>query len=248
MKLLTTKQVVIRITVIIAVVELLIMLVLAVIPHKLNSYTEAVLDVILLIVLSTPPIFIWVIKPFVIARDEALAQISHLAHIDPLTQLANRRLLTRHLERTIAGIARHKVYGALLLLDLDGFKPINDAYGHDAGDAVLVEIAKRMQSITRPDDVVGRLGGDEFVVLINHLDADKRIAHKKVLRIAEKLRQSIINSPIDYNGKKLRIGASIGIRLLGIEELDVETAIREADIAMYRAKQAGGKCVDFFEQ
>lgn len=247
MKLLTTKQVVIRIAAIISTAEILIMLVLGVIPHEANTYSEAVLDAVLLVVLSTPPIYIWVIKPFVIARDEALAQISHLAHVDPLTQLANRRLLSRHLEKTVAGIVRHKIYGALLLLDLDGFKPINDVHGHDAGDAVLVEIAKRMQSITRTEDVVARLGGDEFVVLISHLDVDERIAHDKASRIAKKL-IGLVNKPFDFNGETLHVGASIGIRLLGFEELDAETAIRDADIAMYRAKQAGKGRAVFFEK
>lgn len=247
MKLLTTKQVVLRIAVIISSAEFSIMLILGAIPHEANAYLEAVLDVASLVLLSTPPIYIWVIKPFVDARDEAHAQISHLAHVDPLTQLANRRLLSKHLEKAIAGIIRHKIYGALLLLDLDGFKPINDAHGHDAGDAVLVEIAKRLQSITRSEDVVGRLGGDEFVVLINHLDVDERTAHGKASRIAKKL-INLVNKPFDFNGKTLHVGVSIGIRLLGFEELNTETAISEADIAMYRAKQAGRGCAVFFEK
>lgn len=223
------------------------MLVLGTIPHEAGTFSEAVLDVVLLSVLSIPPIYIWIIKPFVIARDEALAQISHLAHVDPLTQLANRRLLSKHLEMVVAGIVRHKEYGALLLLDLDEFKLINDAHGHDAGDAVLVEIAKRMQSITRPEDIVARLGGDEFVVLVSHLDVDERVAHDKASRIAEKLTNQV-NKPIDFNGKTLHVGASIGIRILGFEELDAESVIRDADIAMYRAKQAGKRCVVFFEK
>lgn len=247
MKVLTTKQVIVRIAVIISMAEFLIMLVLRAIPHESSSFSEAVLDTVLLAVLSTPPIYIWVIKPFVIARDEALAQISQLAHVDPLTQLANRRLLSKHLERVVAGIVRHKVYGALLLLDLDGFKLINDVHGHDAGDVVLVEIAKRMQSITRPEDIVVRLGGDEFVVLVSHLDVDKRVAHDKASLIGNKLINRV-NKPIDFNGKTLHVGASIGIRLLGFEKLNTETAISEADIALYRAKQAGKGCVVFFEK
>ncbi len=223
------------------------MLVLQAIPHEAGTYSEAVLDTVSLAVLSTPAIYMWVIKPFVNARDEALAQISHLAHIDPLTQLANRRFLSKYLEKAVAGIIRHKIYGALLLLDLDGFKPINDVRGHDAGDAVLVEIAKRLQSITRSEDVVGRLGGDEFVVLITHLDVVEQIAHDKASRIAKKL-INLVNKPFDFNGETLHVGASIGMRLLGFEELDTETAIRDADTAMYRAKQAGKGCAAFFEK
>lgn len=215
--------------------------------HGIDANFIAPFNVAVLVGITTPLIYTLVIKPFIIARDEALAQINHLAHVDPLTQLANRRLLSKHLEKAVSGIVRHKIHGALLLLDLDGFKLINDAHGHNAGDAVLVEIAKRLQSITRSEDVVGRLGGDEFVVLINHLDVDERIAHDKAELMAKNLINRV-NNPIDFNGKTLHVGASIGIRLLGFEELNTETAISEADIAMYRAKQAGKGCVVFFEK
>ncbi len=117
------------------------MLFLGLIALEASIYSLAVLDLILLALLSTPPIYIWVINPFVVARDEALAQINRLAHTDPLTQLPNRRLLLTHLEMIIAGTIRHEVRGAVLLMDLDGFKVINDVHGHDAGDEVLVEIS-----------------------------------------------------------------------------------------------------------
>jgi two-component system cell cycle response regulator len=246
-KLLSKKHVTIRVAAIVASAELFIMLVLEVIPHEAELYSEAILDVALLAVLSTPLIYLWAIKPFVTARDEALAEISHLANVDPLTQLANRRLLSKFLERDVASNVRHKFHGVVLLVDLDGFKLVNDAHGHDAGDAILIEVAKRLQSITRSEDIVGRLGGDEFVVLISRLDADERIAHEKALRIAEKLIY-LVRNPVHFNGKKLHVDASIGIRLLGFEQVDIETVIREADIAMYRAKQAGGGRAVFFEK
>lgn len=189
----------------------------------------------------------WVIKPFVNARNEALDQLNHLAYVDPLTQLANRRLFSKHLEKAVAGSVRHKDYGAVLLIDLDGFKLINDRHGHEAGDAVLVEIAERLRAIVRAEDIVGRLGGDEFVVLIHRLGADECVAREQVLRIAEKLINSV-DTPFDFNGKTLHFGASIGIRLLGFEEPDTETALRESDIAMYRAKQAGGGRATIFEK
>jgi two-component system cell cycle response regulator len=235
---LTTKQVLFRIIIIISTAELLIMQILGTIPHEMVTETEAILDSALLIAFSTPAIYLWVIKPFVADRDDALAQLHHLAHIDPLTQLANRRLLSRQLQQAIASIIRHKIYGALLLLDLDRFKPINDNYGHGAGDAVLVEIARRMESITRSEDVVARLGGDEFLVFINHLDSDEKKAQEKACQIANNL-IALVNKPLVYKGDTLQVGASIGIRILGFEELDTETAIREADIAMYRAKESG---------
>jgi len=246
MKLLTTRQVIVRVAIIFSSAEFLIMQALKIIPHETGTYSEAVLDTALLAALSAPAIYIWVIKPFVDARDEALAQIRQLADVDPLTRLANRRLFLKHLEKAVASIARHKIYGALLLLDLDEFKPINDAHGHNAGDAGLVEVAKRMQSVTRSEDVVSRLGGDEFLVLISHLDVDELIARNKASLIAEKL-INLVSQPLDFHGETLRVGASIGIRLLGFEEREIDTVIGEADIAMYRAKQAGKGRVAFFD-
>ena len=247
MKLLTTRQVVVRIAIIISAAEFLIMMVLEAIPHETDRYSQAVLDIALLVVLSAPAIYLWVIKPYVDARDVALAQINQMANVDPLTLLANRRLLSTHLEKAVASIVRRRIYGALLLLDLDRFKPINDAHGHNAGDAVLVEIAKRLRSVTRSEDVISRLGGDEFLVLINHLDADEQLARDLASLIAGKL-INLVNEPIVFHGETLQVGASIGIRLLGFEQLDTETAISEADSAMYRAKQAGRGCAVFFEK
>jgi two-component system, cell cycle response regulator len=246
MELLSTKQVIIRIAAIIASAEFMIMLALALIPFELSKYTEAILDVTLLVAISTPFIYTWVIKPFVKARDEALAQIGSLALTDPLTNLANRRHLLIHLERMIASSVRHKIYGALLVIDLDGFKLVNDTHGHDAGDAVLVEIAKRFVSSLRSEDVAGRMGGDEFVVLIDHIDADEQQAQSKALRIADKLIK-LANIPLDFNGTHLHVGASIGICLLGVEHLVADAAISKADVAMYRAKKIGKGCAIFFD-
>jgi two-component system, cell cycle response regulator len=245
MQLLTPKQIVVRITVIISVTEFLIMLVFAVLPFTLNTYVEAILDMVTLAVCTTPLIYLWVIQPFVQARDEALAEISRLAHLDPLTHLANRRFILQHLKKIIASNVRHKQYGAALLLDLDGFKSINDVYGHDAGDAVLVEIAKRIQVVTRAEDMVGRLGGDEFIVVLNHLDVDEAGAHDKVVNISKKL-IDLVKLPLEFKNSTLQVGVSIGIRLLGIDAVDAEKAISEADSAMYRAKQAGKGCAVYF--
>ncbi len=246
-KSLTTKRVLIRIVIIISSVEFLIMLFLGIIAAEASIYLKAVLDIALLVILSTPVIYIWIINPFVKARDEAIEQLNHLAHTDPLTQLANRRHIFIHLEKFIAGAIRHKFRGAVLLMDLDGFKNVNDVHGHDAGDEVLVEIANRLRSRIRSEDVVGRLSGDEFVILINHLDTDERVAHDIALQTAEQL-INVVNKPIDLNGTQLNIGASIGIRLFGFEELETDTAIKEADIALYRAKQAGKGCSVIFEK
>ena len=244
---LTTTQVVIRIIAIISSVEFLIMLFLGSFSLNTNIYSEATLDLALLALLSTPLIYILVIKPFVTARDDALDHISYLAHTDALTQLPNRRLLSAHLEKHLASTIRHKIRGAILLMDLDGFKAINDIHGHDAGDAVLVEISKRLKSNTRTEDIICRLGGDEFVVLIQHINLDEEIAHSTTNQLAKKLVDAI-SKPIKFNDTLLEVSASIGVRLLDFEEHNTKSVIREADAAMYHAKQEGGGCVSFFEK
>ena len=237
-KLLSKKQVVIRIGIIICLAEFLIMQLLASISYEAERSLEALIDAVLLAALSTPPIYVWVVKPFVNARDEALAQISHLAFTDPLTQLANRRLLTEHLEKLIAGSIRHGMYGALLLVDLDGFKHINDTHGHDAGDAVLIEIGKRLQTGVRAEDTIGRLGGDEFVVLTSNLDSNPQLARNKVARITESL-IGLLSKPCVFRRETLHIGASIGV----VPILDAETPLTDlmkaVDSACYVAKEKG---------
>lgn len=244
MELLTTRQVAVRIVIFIAAAEFIIMLLLQILPIE-HGLAEAVFDTLLLAGLSTPAIYIWVIHPFVVARDDALAKINHLAHTDPLTQLANRRLISEHLSKIISGCIRHKDYGAVLLIDLDDFKLINDNHGHEAGDALLVAIAKRLRSIVRNEDIVGRLGGDEFIVLIHRLGDNEQISHDRSLIVANKLIDSI-GKPVNFKGKSLQVGASIGVRILGTEKLDPEDAIGEADIAMYRAKGVGKGQAVFF--
>ena len=242
---LSTRQVIFRIVAIISMAEFLIMLVFGLLPFKWGVFEEAVFDITSLALLTTPLIYYWVVSPFVAARDEALNHIDHLAHTDPLTKLPNRRLLFKYLEKYMASTARHKGYGAILLIDLDGFKELNDQYGHDAGDQVLIEVSHRIQSIIRSEDVAARLGGDEFVVLLQHLGADEQKARESALQVAEKL-VGLASQPIQFNGVILNVGASIGVRQFSEEVLDTETAIKEADIAMYQAKKGGrGRAVLF---
>jgi two-component system, cell cycle response regulator len=244
-KLLSIKQVIFRIVVIHFMLEWLIMLFFAAIP-PLQTYVEAALDPTLLTIFSTPAMYFWVIKPFVDARDSALSQVSHLAHTDSLTQVANRRLVVTQLEKFIAESIRHKDHSAVLLLDLDGFKKINDKYGHDAGDAILVEVAKRLTILIRSEDMVGRIGGDEFIVLISRLGTSERAACNKAEQIAKKL-IALICMPFEFQGTTLNVGVSIGVCPLGQAFLNTETAIRDADIAMFQAKKAGGNQVVIFE-
>ena len=246
MKFLTIKQVVFRITIVIVLVELFIMGVFLLI-RPISAVVEAILDPVLLMLFATPAIYYWVIKPFANERNAALAQVNRLAHTDSLTQLANRRLIISQLEKLISESIRHKDYSAVLLLDLDGFKKINDQYGHDAGDVMLKEVAKRLSILIRSEDTVGRVGGDEFVVLISRLGKNEQAAYDKAQQIAKKL-IDLICVPLEFHGHALQVGVSVGVRLLGQELLNTETAIREADTAMYQAKKAGGSQVVVFEK
>jgi len=244
---LTLKTIIIRMAVIISLTELLIMFGFAYIPYKFDFLSEAIFDVVLLVLIASPFLYIWIIKPFVIDHNEVLIRLSNLAYSDQLTGLPNRRVLVRDIEKLISESVRHHYYGALLLIDLDDFKPINDTYGHSAGDVVLIEIANRLNNSIRTEDVASRIGGDEFVVLLNRLNSDAALARKESISLAEKLLE-IICEPIIYQGHELTVGASLGIRLLGDNIIAVDAAIREADIAMYKAKQKGKGCIAIFSQ
>jgi len=236
MEILSKKNIIKRIAVIIALVEFVIMLAFANLTYDIGIYAEALLDVAILVILSTPMIFIWVIKPYVVARDEALHQISHMAYHDSLTQLANRRLLKEYLEKSISRLVREKSFGALLFIDLDGFKSINDENGHDAGDATLIEVAKRLNTIVRNEDIVGRVGGDEFVVVLSQLDTDSQVANKKALTFADRILIEL-RKEISFKSASFQVGASIGLRILAPERITAEVALKDADTAMYHAKR-----------
>lgn len=241
---LSTKQVTFRIVVIIALLEFFIMLMIRTIPtgifegNSLDTALDAALDAILLGFVSTPLIYFWVIKPFVTERDTALARINHLALTDPLTGLGNRRLIMRDLTQLVAGNARHMDYGACLLLDLDGFKAVNDTYGHETGDAVLIAVAGRLRHHARAEDSIGRLGGDEFVLLLHRLGPNLPTAKTRAETISKKIIDEI-SAPIFHQDNILVVGASIGIRMLGWNELVSDAIINNADSAMYQAKETG---------
>ncbi len=238
MKIPTKKDVILRIATIIAFVEFAIMFVFANLTFDVGKYVEAILDVIILILLSTPLIYIWVIKPYIDSRDEAVRQISHMAYHDALTKLANRRFLNEYLGKLVSRLVRSQTYGAILFIDLDGFKVINDKNGHDAGDVILIEIAKRLASTARGEDLVSRIGGDEFVVLLSDLDAGEKLANDKAQVVAERILKKM-KKEICFRNTSLQVGASIGLRLLAPEAISADTALRDADTAMYRAKKAG---------
>lgn len=244
----TKAQVSIRITGVISASGFLVLAIYATTTLELTLFQEAVLKIFSLVILTTPIIYFWVIKPFVKAHNLAIDQIQQLSWIDPLTQLANRRLILRHMEKTLSSAIRHKVYGAVMMLDLDDFKPINDLHGHEAGDAMLIEIANRLLSVTRTEDIVGRLGGDEFIVIMGDLNTDKQAALDRAELIADRLIHTI-NKPLGFDGKQLEVSASIGIRFLDYEKsASIDQLFSDADSAMYLAKEKGKKNAAFFQE
>ena len=182
-------------------------------------------------------------------------QVRQLAFHDPLTQLPNRRLLDDRLRQALAASRRSGYHGALLFLDLDNFKSLNDTHGHGMGDRLLIEAARRIVSCVREADSVARLGGDEFVVMLSVLSQDRAAALAQAGAIAEKIRVALAEPyrlPTDADHVdglafvEHRCSASIGIALF--DDRDPAEILRVADAAMYRAKQAGPSQVRFSEQ
>ena len=222
------------------------MLFLAKLPLTLSVQGEALIDVILLVIISSPIIYYLVIKPFKHERDVAIHNLADMAYSDPLTGLPNRRVLLKCMEKSLAECARHHIHAALILIDLDGFKDVNDQYGHDAGDAVLVETGHRLRQGIRKEDVVSRVGGDEFIILIKPLNDDSKKAAAEAMVFAHKI-QSVLAYPIEYKNKTIQLGASFGVHMLDAETQKIEAAIRNADIAMYHAKHKGKSHIVMYE-
>ena len=162
---------------------------------------------------------------------EKLAVAEDLADRDTLTPTLNRRAFLRELHRTMSEVERYKTPAAVLYVDLDGFKALNDSYGHAAGDAVLKHVGRLLVDSVRESDVVGRLGGDEFGVILNRAAADE--ARAKARTLSDFLNSSVIM----HAGQAHRIAISIGVHALAMAE-DPETAIARADEAMYAEKFA----------
>ena len=181
--------------------------------------------------------------------------VHELAYHDTLTGVANRRLLLDHLELALAGNRRHGRHGALLFLDLDNFKPLNDRHGHHVGDLLLVEVARRLTHCVRELDTVARFGGDEFVVLLTGLTADEEVARQQAAQVAEKARRALAEAYVltsEQEGQattvEYRCTASVGVLLFGgsgEREDAAEALLDQADAAMYEAKDAGGNVVNF---
>jgi diguanylate cyclase (GGDEF)-like protein/PAS domain S-box-containing protein len=179
-------------------------------------------------------------------RKKAEADIHRLAYFDALTGLPNRRMLQDRLAHVLSTARRAPLAGALLYLDLDRFKNINDARGHAAGDELLVKVAQRLSALIRAEDTVARLGGDEFVVLTTHLSEEDDGGARAAMLIANKVRETLEQS-FTIDGQPYSVSVSIGVTLLSGNGQTGHDVLREADTAMYRAKAAGRSHIAFFE-
>jgi diguanylate cyclase (GGDEF)-like protein/PAS domain S-box-containing protein len=174
------------------------------------------------------------------------AEIRNLAFYDSLTQLPNRRLLMDRLTHLISVSQRNQSHSAILFIDLDNFKTLNDTRGHDAGDLLLVETSRRLSSCVRESDTVARLGGDEFVVVLEELSEQRDEAMRQTDKIAEKIRQ-ILSEPYQIADFEHHGSSSIGVCMFSGSDTTVKDLFKRADTAMYEAKTAGRNAVRFFD-
>jgi diguanylate cyclase (GGDEF)-like protein/PAS domain S-box-containing protein len=178
-------------------------------------------------------------------RKQAEEKIHHLAFFDSLTNLPNRRLLLDRMHAALTASNRSRHYGALLFIDLDKFKTINDVLGHSVGDLMLVEVAARIKACVRASDTVARLGGDEFVVLMADIDDQAVAASQKTAHVAEKIRQALA-APYQLQGNTHHSSPSIGVSMFIGNDEGADVLLRQADMAMYKAKDAGRNTLRFF--
>jgi diguanylate cyclase (GGDEF)-like protein/PAS domain S-box-containing protein len=179
-------------------------------------------------------------------RKRAEEQIHQLAFFDVLTHLPNRRLLLDRLQHAFAASARTRQYGAIMFLDLDHFKTLNDTKGHEIGDLLLIEVAARLTSCVRDGDTVARLGGDEFVIVLEALGAGLDQAANRAERVAEKIRDAL-GQPYQLKERAHHTTPSIGIAMFKGHEDSVDDLLKYADVAMYQAKTAGRNAIRFYD-
>ena len=177
---------------------------------------------------------------------EASAEIERLAYFDALTGLPNRRLMRDRLLQAMANSRRAGTFLAVIFLDLDNFKTLNDTRGHDLGDELLVEVSERLTSNMRQGDTVARLGGDEFVIVLIDLVSDEKEAAIQTMLAAEKIRRALAD-PYELRGADFHCSASLGVALYRGEEENADALLKHADVAMYQAKSAGRNTFRFFD-
>ncbi len=177
---------------------------------------------------------------YAIERHQAGERENRMAYFDALTSPPNRRLFFDRLNQALSRAQRYDEKVALLFIDLDGFKPVNDSLGHDMGDLLLQEVARRLQGCLRKSDTVARIGGDEFTCILPHIEraGDVNVVARKIIRA--------LNSPFDIKGHKIHISGSVGASLFPDDSADCEELISNADAAMYIAKKQGKNNFQFF--
>jgi diguanylate cyclase (GGDEF)-like protein/PAS domain S-box-containing protein len=181
------------------------------------------------------------------ARKAAQEQIQSLAFSDALTGLPNRRLLLDRLEQALTAVTRHQRQAALLFIDVDDFKTINDTLGHDQGDVLLRQIAQRLLTCVREGDTVARVGGDEFVVVLKDLSQSAQEAATQAEAVAKKI-MATLNQPYQLGSSAQHSTASIGVTLFGGDQREsTDAPLQRADMAMYQAKLAGRNTLRFFD-
>ncbi|MFA5985647.1 MAG: EAL domain-containing protein [Methylococcaceae bacterium] len=180
------------------------------------------------------------------ARRQAESEITRLAFYDSLTNLPNRRLLFERLQQSLAESQRNGQYGAVMFIDLDGFKTLNDTKGHCIGDLLLLEVANRLHASLREGDTIARLGGDEFIVILNELGGHARLAAVKAEVAGNKILEAI-SQPYILHGYEHFCSASMGIELFNNHDRTVEELLKFTDIAMYHAKRAKRNSLLFFD-
>lgn len=179
-------------------------------------------------------------------RKQSESEIEKLAFYDSLTGLPNRRLLQDRLAQALTGSTRDHNHGALVFLDLDNFKNINDSAGHLTGDELLKQVGQRLQATVREWDTVARLGGDEFVLILKGFPADAASAAARVEKVCEKVRDAL-NEPYDLNGTEYTGTPSIGVTMFFDHDTSLEELLSQADMAMFRAKEDGRNCIRFYD-
>ncbi|WP_412478282.1 EAL domain-containing protein [Azonexus sp. IMCC34839] len=177
----------------------------------------------------------------------AESEIHNLAFYDPLTSLPNRRLLLNRLHKAQIAGGRTREYGALLVIDLDNFKTLNDTLGHDVGDRLLVEVANRLKSCVRDTDTAARQGGDEFAVMLDDLGQESGAAGVFAENVAEKIRSVLAQPYVLGREAECFHTASIGITLYCGDDKSIDLLFKQADIALYKAKDAGRNTIRFFD-
>lgn len=178
-------------------------------------------------------------------RQQFEQTIRHQASYDSLTGLVNRRMLLEHLDQEVSRALRHEQAGALLFLDLDNFKTINDSLGYQAGDQLLLQVALRLTGILRKEDTVARMGSDEFILLLPHLEKSIEKAAQRVQEVTNKI-VSVLSAPYSINDNQLSVTLCVGVTLFPAEIKEAEELLRQADTAVNQAKSVGPNTIRFF--